>query len=100
MTLIYINNNALNKIKNNQKTLEIRKKNKYTDNIKKIIIFSNGNNIIKKYVKKIIIINDIKSYINSIDIKLTGFNNSIQYFNKLKSLYKKMPKTFVAIYLS
>ena len=31
--VIFINNNAIIKIKNNQKTLEIRKKNKYIDSI-------------------------------------------------------------------
>lgn len=97
--VIFINNDAIIKIKNNQKKLEIRKKNKYTDCIGSTITFASSNNTITKNVKKIIIVNDIISYINSIDISLTGWNSKEDYINKLKSLYKKMPKTFVAIYL-
>ena len=97
--VIFINNDAIIKIKNNLKKLEIRKKNKYTDCIGSTITFTSSNNTITKNVKKIIIVNDIISYINSIDISLTGWNSKEDYINKLKSLYKKMPKTFVAIYL-
>ena len=78
------------KIKNNQKTLEIRKKNKYTDCIDSTITFASSSNTITKNVKKIIIVNDIISYINSIDISLTGWSSKKDYINKLKSLYKKI----------
>ena len=98
--VLYINDDAIIKIKNNQKTLEIRKKNKYTDNISSNVTFASSRNNVTKNVKNIIVVNDIISYINSIDISLTGWNSKEDYINKLKSLYKKMPNIFVAIYLS
>ena len=97
--VLYINDDAIIKIKNNQKTLEIRKKNKYTDSISSNVTFASNSNTVTKNVKKIIVVDDIISYINNIDISLTGWNSKEDYINKLKSLYKKMPKTFVAIYL-
>jgi hypothetical protein len=97
--VIFINNDAIIKIKNNQKTLEIREKNKYTESISSTVTFASSSNTITKNVKKIIVVNDIIKYINNIDISLTGWNSKEDYINELKSLYKKMPKTFVAIYL-
>jgi hypothetical protein len=98
--VIFINNDAIIKIKNNQKTLEIRKKNKYTGSISSNVTFASNLNTVTKNVKKIIVVDDIINYINSIDISLTGWNSRKDYISKLKSLYKKIPKTFVAIYLS
>jgi hypothetical protein len=100
MVRLYINDGAISNIIKNQKTVEIRKKNKYTDSISSTVTFASSRNTVTKNIKKIIIVNDIISYINSIDISLTGWNSKEDYINKLKSLYKKMPNTFVAIYLS
>ena len=97
--VIYINHTAFDKIKSNQKTLEIRRKNKYTDEITDYItLASNSDNVTMK-VKKIVIIDNIMSFINIIDISLVGWNSKEKYLEKLKSYYKNMSVKFVAIYL-
>jgi hypothetical protein len=99
---INIKVDGFNKIKYNIKTIEIRKKTKYTNVLenKKYVYFKNNNEIIKKKIKKIIPINNLFNFLKSIDINMTGYNDITKYTERLNECYTNINNIkFIAIYI-
>ena len=96
---MHIKKQGFYNIVNNAKSIEIRRKSKFTDSLKnsECITFKYNNITCSKKIIKITDINNIREYLEKIDIVKTGYNTIYEYITRLQHCYKHINnKQFVA----